>query len=167
MAHAPDIKREARRRYVAERQVLPMVALGLKVSESTVSRWKREAKANGDNWDAARAAATVAGSGLDALVVDLVQDYVIQHKAAIDALKDADSITPGERAQVLASLADSLSKTVSSAGRLSPKISKLGIAMDVLQLQGDFVARHYPQHAVALIEVLEPFGQHLAEVYQQ
>lgn len=167
MAHGADIQREARRRYVNERQSLPLIALALKLSESTVARWKRASRASGDNWDAARAATTVSGGGLDTLLADLVQDYVVQHQAAIDALKEAEGITPGERAQVLASLADSLSKTVSSAGRLSPKLSKLGIAMNVLQMLGDFLARDYPQHAPALLEVLEPFGEHLAEVYQQ
>jgi transposase-like protein len=166
MAHGADIQREARRRYVADRQSLPIIALAIGVSESTVARWKRTARSTGDNWDAARAAGTVAGDGLDTLIADLIQDYVIQHQAAIDALKDAKDMEPAERAQILASLADALSKTVSSAGRLSPKLSKLGVAMDVLKLMGDFVTRHYPHHAPALLEILEPFGAKLAELYK-
>lgn len=166
MAHGADIQREARRRYIADRQSLPVIALALKLSVSTVARWKRAARHTGDNWDAARAAGTVAGEGLDALIADLIQDYVVQHQAAIDALKDAEGMSPTERAQVLASLADALSKTVSSAGRLSPKLSKLGVAMDVLRLLGDFVAQNYPKAAPALIEVLEPFGAKLSEFYR-
>ena len=165
MAHDADRKREARRAFILDRQALPAIAVVTGVPEPTLRRWKREAKAAGDDWDTARAASTLAGGGLEALVGQVLEEYVIAHQATLEALKTATEISPVEKAKVLAGLADAFNKTVSSAGRISPRISELGVAMDVLKRLGDFLAQRYPQHAPALLEVIEPFGETLVEVY--
>jgi hypothetical protein len=165
MAHDEQTRRTARQRYVHERQALPVIALGLGVPERTLRRWKAEAVEKGDNWDAARASSTIAGEGLESVVTAVVHDYVALHQSAIEDLKSAEGVSPFEKAKILASLADSFNKTVNSAGRLSPKISELGVAMDVLRRLAEFVSRHHPDAAPALLEVLEPFGEQLGEVY--
>lgn len=166
MAHDADKKREARRKYVYDRQALPAVAVFSGVPEATLRRWKRDAKVSGDDWDAARAANTIAGGGLDALIVEVVQDYVTVHQATIEDLRNDGDLTAAEKAKVLAGLADSFNKTVNAAGRVSPKISELGVAMDVLRRLGEFVAQRRPDLTGPLLEILEPFGQALAEAYQ-
>ncbi|QCI65642.1 DUF1804 family protein [Phreatobacter stygius] len=165
MAHDDRKKRDARKKYVFERQALPVVALTLGVPEATLRRWKREAGAKGDDWDTARSANTIAGEGLDKLITEVVQDYVTVHQATIEDLRTQQGLTASERAKILAGLADSFNKTVSAAGRISPKISELGVAMDVLKRFAEFVTRQHPKLAPPLLEVIEPFGQHLAEVY--
>lgn len=166
MAHGADKKREARKRYVFDRQALPVVALAIGASEATVGRWKREARDAGDNWDTARSAQTIAGEGLQALVMTVVEDYVVQHQATIEMLRTDAELSPGEKAKVLASLADAFQKTVASAGRLTPKVSELGVAMDVLRRLAEYVRERHPRHAPALLEILEPFGNLISEVYQ-
>lgn len=158
-------QREARRRYVIDRQQLPVIALALGVSEASVRRWKAAAREAGDDWDMARAASTVSGESLDALIVTVVEDYVVQHQATIEDLK-ASELTAIEKAKVLAALADSFNKTIGAAGRISPKISELGVAMDVLKRLGAFVHERFPEHGPAFLEILEPFGQTIAEAYR-
>lgn len=165
MAHDAERRRDARRAFVHDRLAVPTIAITLGISEATLRRWKREARIGGDDWDTARAAATVSGGGLEQLVTQVVEEYVIAHQATLEALKTNTEISPVEKAKVLAGLADAFNKTVSSAGRLSPKISELGVAMDVLKRLGDFITQRYPQHAPALLEVIEPFGDTLAEAY--
>lgn len=165
MARDAEKAREARRRYVLDRQQLPTIAIGIGVSVPTVRRWKAAAREVGDDWDAARAAATVSGEGFDALIISVVEDYVVQHQSTIEELKAAQ-LAPAEKAKVLAALADSFNKTVKAAGRMSPKISELGVAMDVLQRLGDFVHESFPQHAGAFLEILEPFGERIAAEYR-
>lgn len=165
MAHEPDKRREARRRYVFDRQALPTIAIAIDVAEGTLRRWKRDAQQTGDDWDIARSANTVAGEGLDKLVTEVVQDYVIVHQATIEDLRADKDLTAAEKAKILAGLADSFNKTVHAAGRVSPKISELGVAMDVLKRLGEFITREHPDLAAALLEVLEPFGATLGEVY--
>lgn len=165
MAHDAELKREARRKYIYDRQTLAAIAVLLGVPETTLRRWKRESGARGDSWDAGRSANTIAGEGLEQLVSEVVQDYVVLHQAAIEDLRNDGSLSAADKARVLASLADSFNKTVSAAGRVSPKISELGVAMDVLKRLADFVVQHRPDLAPALLEVIEPFGATLTEVY--
>lgn len=166
MAHDDASRREARRKYVIERQPLSMVALMVKVPESTLRRWKRAAKDAGDDWDTARAAAMVSGDGLDAAMSKLIEDYVVQHQSAIDCLNEEKDLSAAGKAKVLASLADSFNKTINSAGRVSPQISQLGVAMDVLRRLGDFIAANHPHEVDTFLAVLEPFGETLPEAYK-
>lgn len=159
-----DLKREARRRYVIERQALPTIAAAIGVSEGTVSRWKRAALASGDDWQGRRQAHLVAGEGLESVVAATVEDFVMLAQATIVALKGQED-APEKRAQTLASLADAMGKMVSAAGRLAPKTSELGVAQDVIRRLGKFIAEHHPEHATAFLEILEPFGAELAEAY--
>src|SRR5690606_35745657 len=126
---------------------------------------KKSAKTAGDDWDMARGANALAGDGLDRLVIDVVQDYVMVHQATLEDLKANPDIAAADKAKILASLADAFNKTVNAAGRLSPKISELGVAQDVLHRLVHYVRSDFPQHAAAMLEVLEPFGETLAEAY--
>lgn len=165
MAHDDDKKREARKRFVHERLALPTLSVAIGVPESTLRRWKREARERGDDWDQARAAGLVAGEGFAGLVSVVLEDFVTQFQATMELLKTSDDIAPADRVKLMASLADALNKTVSSAGRAAPKISELGVAWDVLKRLADYVATHHPAVAPAVLEVLEPFGDYLTEVY--
>jgi len=165
MAHDGDKKRDARRRYVRERQGLPMIALATGIPERTIARWKAEAKADGDDWEASRAANTISGDGLDAVLIEVIEDYIVQHRAAIEDLKTEKGLSAIDRAKTIASLSDSFTKMISASGKVSPKISELGIAMDVLTRLGDFIGRTRPDLAPALLEVLEPFGEALSQSY--
>lgn len=165
MAHDADTRREARKKYIYERQALPTIALAIGCAEATLRRWKREAASSGDDWDQARAANSFASGGLDNLIIEVVQDYVTMHQATIEDLRNNPGIDAMDKARVLASLADAFTKTVNAAGRISPKISELGVAMDVLKRLVEFTTREYPQIAPSLLEVIEPFGSHLGEVY--
>ena len=167
MAHDADKKRDARARYIEQRQSIPVIAVSIDVPEATVRRWKADAKDKGDNWSSLRSASLINGGGLEQLVSEVIQDFVIVHQATIEQLKTDTGLGPLEKAKVLASLSDAFQKTVGSAGRISPKISELGVAMDVLKRLADFTARHHPAIAPALLEVLEPFGEQISEIYGQ
>lgn len=165
MAHDADKRREARKRYVYERQALPTIAIAITVAEATLRRWKREAARGGDDWDQARGANAIAGGGLDNLIIEVVQDYVTMHQATIEDLRNDPDVAAADKARILASLADAFTKTVNAAGRVSPKISELGVAMDVLKRLVEFTSRHHPALAPQLLDMLEPFGAQLSEVY--
>lgn len=165
MAHDDKTRREARKLFVFQRQSVPTIAITLTVSEATIRRWKAEAKAKGDDWDVGRAANTLAGEGMEVLVSTVIEDFVILYQATIEAVKGDINIAPADRVKLMASLADAFHKTISAAGRVSPKISELGVAMDVLKRLADFTRQHHPDRAGLLLEILEPFGTHLSEVY--
>lgn len=165
MAHDDTIKRNARKAFVFQRQSLPTIAIALAVSEATLRRWKREARERGDDWDVGRAANTIAGEGMEAIVSSVIEDFVVLYQVTIEGLKNETDAPASERVKLMASLADAFHKMISASGRVSPKISELGVAMDVLKRLADFTRQQHPDRAGLLLEVLEPFGTHLSEVY--
>ncbi len=166
MARDEQKLREPRKAYVIEGQSLPLAALAVGVPDGTARRWKREASEAGDDWDRARAAQTIQGAGRDNLLTKVVEDFVIQFQAAITAITENDNIAPLTRVEMLAKLSDAFTKTMAAAGRVSPKISELGVALDVLKRFGDYVSKNHPDGAETLIEALEGFGASLSEVYK-
>ena len=162
--YSPEQKKQARELYIFKRQSPPSIALTLGVPATTIRRWKREALNRSDDWDMARSSHLVAGQGLEGIVAATVEDFVMLSQSTIADIKKSD-VEPETRVKQLVALADATSKMVSASGRLSPKISELGVAQDVLQRLSQFIAGEYPQHADAFLEILEPFGAEISKVY--
>lgn len=85
-------------------------------------------------------------------------------KSTIESLR-ADGLSPVEKAEAISRISDAYAKTIKAAGAVDPAIARLAWAMDVLKMLAEFVQAQFPQHANAVLEILEPFGQHLAEQY--
>ncbi|KAA6404478.1 DUF1804 family protein [Candidatus Tokpelaia sp.] len=165
MAHGKDKKKQARSHYVLNRQTLPAVATLLKVPLATLRRWKAEARQNSDDWDTARAGSLVAGEAYTELIAAALEEFAVQFRAVMDAIKGDKALSAVDKTKLLAGLADAFNKTVAAAGRAAPKISELGVAYDVLQRLSAFAGRTRPDLAPALLELLEPFGDEIAEAY--
>ncbi|MEW6648165.1 MAG: DUF1804 family protein [Pseudomonadota bacterium] len=168
MAYDDATRHKVRAAYVHQRLSLEVACVAHGVPLSTGRRWKREAKAGGDDWDNARAAAMLAGDGLRNLVVPLLQSYLTQHQAAIEALEEqrkAGKLEPMAAAKILASLSDSLHKTTAALAKASPEISELAIATDVLERFGNWLADKHPRLAPGFLEVLPGFGEELSRAY--
>ena len=145
MAHSASLKAACRAAYI-DNMPLTQIAKAQNVPLATLRSWKRRALEQGDDWDKLRAANLLAGEGMEAVARQTLSDYVLQHKA-----------------QALASLADSFNKMVSASRRVLPETNELSVALRVIQMLTEFVRRQFPQHAAALLEVLEPFADEVAE----
>jgi len=164
MSARDDLKRKVRSDYVFRRMMQSTIAAAYGVSEATVGRWKKAAKDAGDDWDKARTAHVIAGEGIETVVSTVVEDFMIQAQAILDEIKDGQHTTQ-EKVGMLVSLSDAMTKMTSSARKLAPKISELGVAQDVMAKLLDFVRENFPQHAHVILEIIEPFGERLAEIY--
>lgn len=171
MATDSDKKRDARSQFIYKRKTLAMIALSVGVSANTVGRWKRAAKDVGDNWETARAAHMIAGEGLDAVITTVVEEFMIMAQSAIEELKvdskkDPDNqMSIKDKISMMTSLADAMTKMTTSAGKLAPKISELGVAQDVIKRMMEFVRDNYPDHAHVMLQISDPFAEHLVEAY--
>jgi hypothetical protein len=170
MAHAEETRRAVRSAYIYDQLPLERAAVAGGVPASTAARWKRKAKAEGDDWDKARLACALmsgATGGVESVTRQMLADYLVQHKALIDQLRDdTDSeLSAAQKADILASLADSFNKTVSACRKVMPETNELAIALEVLALLGEFVREHFPERGEALVAVLEPFGHVLSQHY--
>ncbi|MAD39562.1 MAG: hypothetical protein CMO30_06445 [Tistrella sp.] len=164
MASTDDTRRKARSDYIYRRMTGATIAMAYGISSATFTRWKKAAKAAGDDWDKARTAAIIAGEGIEAVVSSVVEDFMLQAQSLLDDIKEGDLSTK-EKVAHLVALADAMTKVTSSAKRLTPRISELGVAQDVLRQLLDFVRQNFPQHAEAVLEIVEPFGERLAGIY--
>lgn len=164
MSAREDLRRKARSDYVFRRMMQSTIAVAYGVSETTIGRWKKAAKDAGDDWDKARTAHVIAGEGVEVVVSSVVEDFMIQAQAILDEIKTGQHTTQ-EKVAMLVSLSDAMTKMASSAKRFAPKVSELGVAQDVMAKLLAFVRESFPQHAATILEIIEPFGEHLAGIY--
>lgn len=164
MSANEDIRRKARSDYVYRRMMQSTIAAAYGLSEATVGRWKKAAKDKGDDWDKARTAHVIAGEGVEVVVSSVVEDFMIQAQAILDEIKNGEHTTQ-DKVKMLVHLSDAMTKMAASAKRFAPKVSELGVAQDVMAKLLEFVRENFPQHAATILEIIEPFGEHLAEIY--
>lgn len=157
MAHSASLKAACRAAYI-DNMPLTQIAKAQNVPLATLRSWKRRALEQGDDW-----ANLLAGEGMEAVARQTLSDYVLQHKALMGEIIEAQDMTAREKTQALASLADSFNKMVSASRRVLPETNELSVALRVIQMLTEFVRRQFPQHAAALLEVLEPFADEVAE----
>lgn len=167
MAHAHEKRTKLRGLFVYQRLPMETACKKLGVPKSTANRWKTEAKAQGDDWDTARAAVAMGDESFSQLSRKLLEDYLVQHQATMDMLRAAPpkELSAMQRAEILASMSDSFNKTMASFKRLSPELNRQAVALDALQRLATFAQVKFPQHVPALLELLEPFGEELARAY--
>lgn len=162
MAHNAQTRAAARAAYIYDNLPLTQISTAHGISLATLRSWKKSASVQGDDWDKLRAANMLAGQGMEAIARQTLSDYVTQHKALMGEIITADDMTAQQKTAALASLADSFNKMVSASRRVLPESNELAVALRVIQLLTEFVRQRFPQHATALLEVLEPFADEVA-----
>ncbi|KTT21891.1 DUF1804 family protein [Pseudacidovorax intermedius] len=163
MAHGSEKRATLRGLYVYQRLSMEIACTKAGVPKSTGNRWKAEAKAEGDDWDMVRSAMALGDENFATMGRRLLEDYLVQHQATMDMLRDEQGLSALDRAQTLASMSDSFGKTMASFRRLSPELNRQAIQLEVLQRMAAFVQQRFPQHVAAMLDLLEPFGEELAK----
>lgn len=162
MAHSQDIRAEARKAYAIEALPLEAISVRYGVASSTLLRWKREVTGKPEDWDRARAAARLTASGKDAINAAMLADLAPLYLSILADLKN-ENIPTIQKAEAIARLTDSHHKTMSIIAKSNPQISKLAVAMEVLQLQVSFIRADYPHLVEPFALMLDQFGQKLSE----
>ena len=165
MAHSDETRRAVRAAFVFDQLGLEVAAIKHEVPVATARRWKAEAKRAGDDWDKARSAQLIAGGGIEDVVRQTLAVVVQQVQATVEAIQLADNMPPGDKVQMLASLADAYNKLMAVSKRLMPETDKFAIAMDVVRRLGEFTAKKKPALAGEFVGLLEDFGEELARAY--
>ena len=158
MAHSQATKDDLRKKYIFDGLSLAMAAVMTEVSYPTAQRWKNVAADAGDDWDKVKVAHSMAGGDLEDISRQILTDFIIQFKATMDCIKEAENIGAGQRVEMLTSLADAYNKTVASSRKLLPETSKLAVALQVLELLAKHIQEHKPELLIEFMSVLEPFG---------
>lgn len=165
MAYGPETRAAVRAAFIYD--AVSMEAAGAKfgVDYSSARRWKTEAKAAGDDWDRARAAARLSSQGADGVSRQVLEEFVTLFQSTITQLKSDATVPVMAKAEALSRLADAYYKTMRAVAAHDPKLNKLAIAMEVLQLEIKYVRERHPDLIASLVDVLDGFGKHVTEVF--
>ncbi|TXI40949.1 MAG: DUF1804 family protein, partial [Nitrosomonas sp.] len=120
MAYSQQTITQARAAYVYEALNIEAISDRFNVPRSTVTRWKKTALQNGDDWDRARAAARLSGQGTEAITAAVLEDFVLLFQGTLKDVKGSGNINPVEKAEIISRLADAYTKTMNSAAKGSP-----------------------------------------------
>ena len=156
MAHPQETREKLRRSYIFGQMSLEIASAQAGVAFATARRWKKEAQDAGDDWDKLRAAHLMAGNGLEEIGRAILTGLMTQYHTTLELLTTESQLPPGERVELLASLADAFNKAVAANKKILPEVS---------QKLSAFVAEHYPKHLAAFVEILEPFGKEMEKNY--
>lgn len=161
MAHGIETKRALRGAYVHEMLNMEAAAEKVGVSLGTATRWKREAKADNDDWDKARGAAMLSAKGADAVSQVVLEKFVLLFQTILIELEQSVK-DPLLKAEAMSRMSDSYYKTIAAARKGSPKVNRLALATDVMTILLEFVAAKFPQYAQNIIDITQPFGEYIA-----
>ncbi|EIJ33353.1 DUF1804 family protein [Thiothrix nivea] len=165
MAYPQETRLKGRNAYVRGRMSMPDAAVHAGVSEATLKLWKARDKEQGDDWDQARAAARLAMGGLGDMTAEVLEDFILQFKRAMQDLNNDTSIPAIDRAEVLAKLSDSYIKTMKAATSSNSNLARLSVALEVLEVLSKFIQGRFPHHVPILVEILDTFGPELSKHY--
>jgi hypothetical protein len=158
MAHSQETKDKLRDDFINKRLPLTTLANKYAISYATAQSWKKQAKENGDNWDGAKSASSIAKGG------DIAQQSVQDFEALFDAVYQevmSSDLSALEKVQALATLSDAKIKTVKAAGMQDPAKAKLGIALETLSELTEFIKLKHGNQLAELVPILLPFGEHI------
>lgn len=163
MAHPPETRAAVRAAYIYRRLPLTECAAQAGVGDGVARTWKRAAYEDGDDWDAARAAASLSREGQLAVATAVLEDFVLLFQAATRRLKDQKDLDPVQAVETLARLSDSYTKMMSAAGKVSTPISRLSVALETLRGLAAYIGTTRPDALPVYAELLEGFGATLTE----
>ncbi len=165
MAHGLETRRVLRGAYVHKMLTMEEAAKEAGISLGTAVRWKREAKADGDDWDKARSAALLSSNGAEAVSQIVLEQFVILFQSTLEALKNDMNSSPLSKAEAISRLSDAYNKTMSAVAKNNPKLNKLAVAMEVVNLQANFIRDRYPNLAPQFADMLADFGEKITEAF--
>lgn len=164
MAHNQQTRDNVRRLYI-EGMPLTAAALTSGVSYETARDWKAKAKGNGDDWDTARVAYQVSEQGIDDLTRNMIESMMRQGIVIARELENNQALSALQKAQIHASLSDSMSKFAKSMSRINPKLGALSVSLDTLKTIADYLSKNDKVALVQFQEHLEGIGAILQARY--
>ena len=159
------IRDEVRALYVHSHLNIPQISDRLNLPIRTIHRYRAKARTEGDDWENARLSALIAGQGYQATVSQVLEGLLQQSRSVIEAIKANESLDSEKKMSMLAQLAYSMNMARKAAEGLNPKISKLTVALEVLNLLTRYIRDEHPEHAAAFLDILQPFGTELRRRY--
>lgn len=137
------------------------------VPYNTARNWKRKAADEGDDWDVARRANQLSSGTVGDVMQQVMDSLAQQFAATLTALEEKPDMVPMDKANILLKLSDAFVKTMAAAARGNPKLDRLAVAMEVVQLLAAFIAEEFPDLRKRFIDVAQSFGPEIVRHFGQ
>ena len=166
MAHEPGKRSRLRDEYVRGLPLSEAAAVA-QVPYPTARNWKRQGAARGDDWDVARAARRMSGSGVEAMANEVLEGLAEQYLVTLEMLKTSppDSLCAQQRADILVRLMDGYNKAISASARAMPHANRLAAAMDVVRFLTALITERSPDLREKFIALVETSGEDLVREF--
>lgn len=165
MARPPEERQAVRSAYIYDRQPLEEAAERANVPYATARKWKSAAAAEGDDWDKARAVASMTKRGASGVAEIILSDFLTLHASTMEALQAAGDIPALDRAEAMSRLADAFTKTMNAVAKAAPDLGRMAVAMEVMEELVRYVREEHEDQVQAFVDILEPFAVRLAEKF--
>lgn len=159
------LRNEVRATYVHGNLSFAQIGEKLNLPLRTLYRYKAQAREKGDDWEDARLSALISGMGYQAAVSQVLEGLLRQSQCVMQAITDDNTLSSEKKMTMLAQLAFSMNMARKSAEGLNPKINKLSVALEILNLLTRYIRDHHPEHVATFLDILQPFGADLRKRY--
>ena len=157
MAHDPEKKSKARSLYVFKNCTFDDIEAIIAVPAKTISRWKKEAKKKGDDWDKARHVASLSEQNVESVNRQVYANWLTRFKEVQTSILEDENMGTMDRVGALASLADSFNKMVAALRKIEPEVNLASTALKVLEIIADYLNS-------ADEELAHKFGEHIDSI---
>ncbi|EKS6643352.1 DUF1804 family protein [Enterobacter hormaechei] len=172
MAHPQALKDAIRRDYIAQGISPEVLGPMHGVSVATVLRWRRDARASGDDWDKQRAARRLSSGLPEDVARELVMEFMEHQQHAMEQLRKGRESTdgkaampPDEYASLLVRLQDGFNKMIAASKRILPETDRLIVAAGVVEDLAAFLSEKHPSLMAGFLDVLPEFQQIVEKKY--
>lgn len=156
MAHPPEKRQALRTAYIGG---LPLEAAADKVGVpyATARNWFRSAREEGDDWDKFRAASLiVAGGGIEQAMGRIIAAGLMRCEALLERIGQITD--PGEAADAVAALGDTISKLKNAAKSFMPEVSEQAVAIETLKSLSIWAGNSAAAKGMVLAEILDGYA---------
>jgi hypothetical protein len=165
MAYAQEVINAVRRSFINEQLPLEAAADKHGIPVGTAHRWKKSAEAKGDNWETLKTAYVMTAGGLEEVSHHVLMSFMVQYRSVMDELTTNPDIAPVVRADKIVSLADAFNKMTAASRRVLPEVSRLVVALDVVDKFAEYVQKNRPDALGVFLELLEGFAREVEALY--
>lgn len=168
MAHPQATKDAVRRDYVTRGISLEVLGPMHGVSIATVTRWRRDARENGDDWDKHRAALRLSSGAPEDISRNLLVEFMACQEHGMTLMRHAresGGMSAQEFGDLLVRMQDGFNKMMAASKRILPETDRLIVAAGVVEDFAAFLSEKYPALMAGFLDVLPEFQQIVEKKY--
>ncbi len=138
MAYKRDVIEKSRKLY-ADGLSIELIAKKLKISESTIRRWKGRDKNTIYDWDKARYLNNLSNESVENINRSILTKFLDMLDVTINEIQKTPELDANDKVKALASLGHTFNKMISAMRKTTPEVAIADVALRVLEIIFDVI----------------------------